>query len=64
MSRTQMVPVQARYSPINDAVQRHEGGVIKSKKAALTGSGRAWREDEVSEARSSAAEDARKTHGR
>ncbi|KND90754.1 hypothetical protein TOPH_04559 [Tolypocladium ophioglossoides CBS 100239] len=46
MSRTQMVSVQARYSPIKDAVQRHEGGVSKSKKAALTGSGRAWREDE------------------
>ncbi len=47
MSRTQMISVHARYSPVGDAVRRHEGGVTKAKKAALTGSGRAWREDEV-----------------
>ncbi|KAL3956056.1 hypothetical protein ACCO45_008902 [Purpureocillium lilacinum] len=46
MSRTQMISVHARYSPVGDAVRRHEGGVTKAKKAALTGSGRAWREDE------------------
>ncbi|KAJ6439859.1 beta-lactamase family protein [Purpureocillium lavendulum] len=46
MSRTQMVSVHSRYSPVADTVRRHEGGVAKAKKAALTGSGRAWREDE------------------
>ncbi|KAM4062660.1 hypothetical protein HRG_007488 [Hirsutella rhossiliensis] len=46
MSQTQMLSVQPRYSPMRDVVHRHEGGVSKSKKIALTGSGRAWREDE------------------
>lgn len=48
MSWTHMVSIHARYSPIKDVVHRHEGGVTKSKKIALTGSGRAWWEDEVS----------------
>ncbi|PFH57004.1 hypothetical protein XA68_15657 [Ophiocordyceps unilateralis] len=38
--------MHARYSPLNDPLRRHDGGVVKSKKIALTGSGRAWREDE------------------
>ncbi|PHH85734.1 hypothetical protein CDD83_11238 [Cordyceps sp. RAO-2017] len=46
MSPTQMLSVQACYSPMKDVAHRHEGGVSKSKKIALTGSGRAWREDE------------------
>ncbi|UNI22928.1 hypothetical protein JDV02_008772 [Purpureocillium takamizusanense] len=47
MSRTQMISVHSRYSPVGDGVRRHDGGgVTKAKKAALTGSGRAWREDE------------------
>ncbi|KJZ72070.1 hypothetical protein HIM_08525 [Hirsutella minnesotensis 3608] len=37
-----MTSVQAHHSPLH----RHDGGVTKSKKIALTGSGRAWREDE------------------
>lgn len=47
MSRTQVVQVQSVYTPIKDAMQRHENGVTKNRKAPLTGSGRAWREDEV-----------------
>lgn len=48
MSRTEMVAVhEARYSPINDVMHRQDGGAAKAKKVALTGSGRAWREDEV-----------------
>ncbi|KAH0601343.1 hypothetical protein MHUMG1_00217 [Metarhizium humberi] len=46
MSRTQVVQVQSVYTPIKDAMQRHENGVTKNRKAPLTGSGRAWREDE------------------
>ncbi|KYK56601.1 hypothetical protein DCS_03602 [Drechmeria coniospora] len=46
MSRTQVVSVESRYSPMQDAARRHESGVSKVKKAALSGSGRAWREDE------------------
>ncbi|RCI16749.1 hypothetical protein L249_2494 [Ophiocordyceps polyrhachis-furcata BCC 54312] len=46
MSQTQMMAMHARYSPLKDPLHRHDGGVVKSKKIALTGSGRAWREDE------------------
>ncbi|KAK2605887.1 hypothetical protein QQS21_003727 [Conoideocrella luteorostrata] len=46
MSRTQAVQVQSAYTPIKDAMQRHENGVTKNRKTPLTGSGRAWREDE------------------
>ncbi|RDA93511.1 hypothetical protein CP533_3960 [Ophiocordyceps camponoti-saundersi (nom. inval.)] len=41
-----MMAMHARYSPLKDPLHRHDGGVVKSKKIALTGSGRAWREDE------------------
>lgn len=47
MSRTQVVQVHSVYTPIKDAMQRHENGVTKNRKTPLTGSGRAWREDEV-----------------
>ncbi|KAG8426515.1 hypothetical protein J3459_008044 [Metarhizium acridum] len=46
MSRTQVVQVQSVYTPTKDAMQRHENGVAKNRKTPLTGSGRAWREDE------------------
>ncbi|KAF4591396.1 Myb domain protein [Ophiocordyceps camponoti-floridani] len=46
MSQTQMMAMHPRYSPLKDPLRRHEGGIVKTKKIALTGSGRAWREDE------------------
>ncbi|KHO01225.1 uncharacterized protein MAM_00226 [Metarhizium album ARSEF 1941] len=46
MSRTQALQLQSVYTPIKDAMQRRENGVTKNRKTPLTGSGRAWREDE------------------
>ncbi|PHH61619.1 hypothetical protein CDD81_8134 [Ophiocordyceps australis] len=46
MSQTQMISIHTRYSPIKDVMHRRDGGVVKGKKIAMTGSGRAWREDE------------------
>lgn len=48
MSRTQLATAQVAYTTKSDAMKRHEQGVSKSKKAALTGGGRAWSEEEVS----------------
>ena len=49
MSRTQTVQVQPAYKPVADVLQRHGNGVAKTRKTPLSGSGRAWREDEVNE---------------
>ena len=43
----QMTAPPAVYAPISDAMDRHEYGVSKNRKAASTGGGRAWSEDEV-----------------
>ncbi len=40
-------PSPSSYSPVDDALARHEYGVQKNKKQASTGGGRAWSEDEV-----------------
>ncbi len=37
----------APYTPTSDAMDRHDYGVSKNRKAASTGGGRAWSEDEV-----------------
>lgn len=42
-----MATPSASYTPTTDAMDRHEYGVTKSRKAASTGGGRAWSEDEV-----------------
>lgn len=34
--------------PMRDAMDRHDYGVTKTRKASSTGGGRAWSEDEVS----------------
>ncbi|KAI1174126.1 hypothetical protein F4777DRAFT_410920 [Nemania sp. FL0916] len=34
------------YTPISDAIDRHEFGISKTRKLASTGGGRAWSEDE------------------
>lgn len=49
MSPPHIAPMQAAYAPISDVHDRHDAGVTKSRKAASTGGGRAWSEDEVSE---------------
>lgn len=41
-----MAPVA--YTPISDAMERHDYGITKNRKTASTGGGRAWSEDEVS----------------
>jgi hypothetical protein len=46
MSPTHIAPMQTPYTPISDAQDRHDAGVTKSRKAASTGGGRAWSEDE------------------
>ncbi len=43
----QMTAPPAVYTPTSDAMDRHEYGVSKNRKAASTGGGRAWSEDEV-----------------
>ncbi len=45
----QMTARPAVYAPTSDAMERHEYGVTKNRKAASTGGGRAWSEDEVRE---------------
>lgn len=47
MSQTQMLSAQPHYAAIKDGLGRHEGPASKSRKIALTGSGQAWREEEV-----------------
>ncbi|KAH8898989.1 hypothetical protein GQ53DRAFT_362408 [Thozetella sp. PMI_491] len=42
----QMTAPPAVYTPTSDAMDRHEYGVTKNRKAASTGGGRAWSEDE------------------
>lgn len=43
----QLAPHTATYTPTSDAMDRHEYGITKNRKAASTGGGRAWSEDEV-----------------
>lgn len=43
----QLAPHTTTYTPTSDAMDRHEYGVTKNRKAASTGGGRAWSEDEV-----------------
>jgi hypothetical protein len=43
----QMQPSLATYTPITDAMDRHNYGITKNKKSASTGGGRAWSEEEV-----------------
>ncbi|KFA66014.1 hypothetical protein S40285_03706 [Stachybotrys chlorohalonatus IBT 40285] len=40
---TQLAPA---FAPVSDAIDRHDSGVSKCRKAASTGGGRAWSEDE------------------
>jgi hypothetical protein len=47
MSPPHIAPMQTAYTPVSDAHDRHEAGVTKNRKAASTGGGRAWSEDEV-----------------
>ncbi|GJC96218.1 hypothetical protein ColKHC_05044 [Colletotrichum higginsianum] len=42
-----LAPHTAAYAPTSDAMDRHEYGVTKNRKAASTGGGRAWSEDET-----------------
>ncbi|KXH26117.1 hypothetical protein CSIM01_13749 [Colletotrichum simmondsii] len=42
----QLAPHTATYTPTSDAMDRHEYGITKNRKAASTGGGRAWSEDE------------------
>ncbi|GAB1321027.1 Myb-like domain-containing protein [Madurella fahalii] len=42
----QMTPQPLPYTPTSDAMDRHEYGVTKNRKATSTGGGRAWSEDE------------------
>lgn len=51
---TQMNPPPTGYIPTSDAMDRHEYGVSKNRKAASTGGGRAWSEDEVRESKDGA----------
>jgi hypothetical protein len=46
MSPPHIAPMQTAYTPVSDAHDRHEAGVTKNRKAASTGGGRAWSEDE------------------
>ncbi|KAI9159040.1 hypothetical protein HJFPF1_07047 [Paramyrothecium foliicola] len=46
MSPPHIAPMQAVYTPVSDVHDRHDAGVSKSRKAASTGGGRAWSEDE------------------
>ena len=48
MSPTMQMAAPPTYTPTSDAMDRHEYGVTKNRKAASTGGGRAWSEDEVS----------------
>ncbi len=47
MSPTLQMTAPAPYTPTSDAMDRHDYGVSKNRKAASTGGGRAWSEDEV-----------------
>ncbi|KAG7138149.1 hypothetical protein HYQ45_004678 [Verticillium longisporum] len=42
----QLAPTTTRYTPTSDAMDRHDYGVTKTRKATSTGGGRAWSEDE------------------
>lgn len=42
-----MTAPPAHYQPTSDMMDRHEYGVLKNRKTASTGGGRAWSEDEV-----------------
>lgn len=42
----QMTAPPVNYAPTSDAMDRHEYGVTKNRKATSTGGGRAWSEDE------------------
>lgn len=48
MSCRQTAQATVAYMPTRDAMDRHDYGVTKTRKAASTGGGRAWSEDEVS----------------
>lgn len=48
MSCRQTAPASAPYMPTRDAMDRHDYGVTKLRKASSTGGGRAWSEDEAS----------------
>jgi len=43
----QMTAPTVAYTPTSDAMDRHEYGITKNRKATSTGGGRAWSEDEV-----------------
>jgi len=42
-----LAPLSAPYTPTGDVMARREYGVTKNRKAASTGGGRAWSEEEV-----------------
>ncbi|KAI6382635.1 hypothetical protein MCOR25_000635 [Pyricularia grisea] len=46
MSPMHMSMAPMAYTPISDAMDRHEYGITKNRKTASTGGGRAWSEDE------------------
>ncbi|KAH8679180.1 hypothetical protein BGZ61DRAFT_496440 [Ilyonectria robusta] len=46
MSCRQTAQPQGPYMPMRDAMDRHDYGVTKTRKASSTGGGRAWSEDE------------------
>jgi len=43
----QMTAPPVTYNPTSDAMDRHDYGITKNRKATSTGGGRAWSEDEV-----------------
>ncbi|KAH7307968.1 hypothetical protein B0I35DRAFT_413341 [Stachybotrys elegans] len=46
MSPPHVSQLAAAFTPVSDAIDRHESGVSKCRKAASTGGGRAWSEEE------------------